>query len=161
MTKDDNHTDDEIPDDPSDGEPADPNPTRLAEPVGNKMPPASKRFRKGVSGNPKGRPKKKSGKSAKVRSRAEIAKAVLLEKHTVMIGGVEHTLTTAELVIHTLRELALSGNVAVARLSDKVREELAPDPGPNVGCLVVPGRLKREAWERLFGKKQPSEDLSE
>lgn len=121
-----------------DGQPGEPG-------VGYKVPPKEHRFKKGESGNPKGRPKGAQGK-------AKAARNVLWERHVVSENDRQVTRTAIELVLMTLRQLAFAGN----NRAFKVMEQLAADydpqkPTKRAGLLVVPGRLTPESWEQLFG----------
>ena len=130
--------DEKIDDQGYDGPPSEPR-------AGFKAPPKEHQFKKGRSGNPKGRPKGKQ-------SNAKIAQKVLRETHVVGEDGRTVTRSTIELIIMTLRQLAFAGN----NRAFKVMEQLAADYDPQkptkpAGVLVVPGRLTAESWEKLFG----------
>ena len=127
-----------IDDEGYDGSPSEPR-------VGYKTPPKEHQYKKGKSGNPKGRPKGAQGK-------AKTARKVLWEKHPVTENDRTVTRTTIALVLLTLRQLAFAGN----NRAFKVMEQLAADydpqkPTKRAGLLVVPGRLTPESWEQLFG----------
>lgn len=74
-----------------------------------KKPPRGRRFKKGESGNPFGRP---SG----ARDRAKILATVASEEHVVGEGRKKRRLTTLELMLLRLRQHALGGKVRAVRL---------------------------------------------
>ncbi|MDC8755187.1 DUF5681 domain-containing protein [Erythrobacter sp. sf7] len=79
------------------------------EPVGYGQPPSKTRFRKGQSGNPRGRPK---------RSRREIPyDAVLGQMVTIREEGRERRVTAAEAFLLQLTQKGLAGDSAAARAS--------------------------------------------
>ena len=113
--------------------------------VGFKAPPKENQFKKGKSGNPKGRPKGAQG-------RASVARKVLWEQHVVSENDRTVTRSTIELILLTLRQLAFAGNNRAFKLMDKLAAEYDPQkPKKSAGRLVVPGRLTPESWEQLFG----------
>jgi hypothetical protein len=80
-----------------------------SEPVGYKQPPRSSRFRKGKSGNPRGRPKNR---------RREIPfDHVLGQMVTIRDGGVEKRVTAAEAFLLHITKRGLEGDSASARAS--------------------------------------------
>jgi hypothetical protein len=84
------------------------------EPTGYRKPPQATRFRKGQSGNPKGRPKgRKSGIAHDV---------VLGQKVVIREGEAERTVTAAEAFLLYLFKRAIEGDGAAANL---LREALA------------------------------------
>ncbi len=79
------------------------------EPVGYGQPPSKTRFRKGQSGNPRGRPKN---------SRREIPyDAVLGQMVTIREEGRERRVTAAEAFLLQLTQKGLAGDSAAARAS--------------------------------------------
>lgn len=113
--------------------------------VGYKAPPKEHRFKKGKSGNPKGRPKGAQG-------RAKVARKVLWEQHVVRETNRRVTRTTIELVVLTLRQLAFAGNNRAFKVMQQLEADYDPQkPKKRAGLLVVPGRLTPESWEQQFG----------
>lgn len=113
--------------------------------VGYKVPPKEHQFKKGKSGNPKGRPKGAQGK-------AKAARKVLWEQHTVSENNRRVTRTTIELVVLTLRQLAFAGNNRAFKVMQQLEADYDPQkPKNRAGRLVVPGRLTPESWEQQFG----------
>lgn len=85
------------------------------EEVGYSKPPASTRFRKGKSGNPKGRPKG---------SRFELPyDAVLGQLVTIRQGGQERQVTAEEAFLLQLSKKGLEGDVIAARQSMEIIEK--------------------------------------
>lgn len=115
--------------------------------VGYGRPPLEHRFKKGRSGNPRGRPKGSQDKRS-------IAQKVLLEEHEVTENGQRVRCTTLQLVLLALRNKAAEGNAPAFKVFEKLDAEFDP-PAPirMGGALVVPGRLTKEAWVELFGAK--------
>ena len=79
------------------------------EPVGHGTPPKASRFRKGKSGNPKGRPKN--------RARELPYNAVLGQMVTIRENGRERRVTAAEAFLLQLTQKGLAGDSAAARAS--------------------------------------------
>lgn len=81
-------------------------------------PPPWAQFRKGQSGNPKGRPKKLSATKAESigqSSSDDVTRAVLTRKVKVVEGGVSKTLTILEAAARAQAAAALKGNVIAQR----------------------------------------------
>jgi hypothetical protein len=119
--------------------------------AGYGKPPAEHRFRKGQSGNPKGRPKGSTSKRATV-------KRVLLEEHEVVEDDRSAPRTTLELILTVLRNLAFAGNNGAFTELEKLeaRYSLEP-PSGKASVLLVPGRLTPEEWTRRFSLKPVSQ----
>jgi hypothetical protein len=76
--------------------------------LGYKKPPKHSRFRKGVSGNPRGRPKGK-------RNFATVLKEILEEKVVINEGRARKTVTKLEAALKQLANKAASGDLVAAR----------------------------------------------
>ncbi|MBL8882403.1 MAG: hypothetical protein JNL45_05040 [Hyphomicrobium sp.] len=114
---------------------------------GYKAPPEAHQFKKGRSGNPRGRPKGAKGKR-------QIAEKVLLEKHEVVEGDRKVQRTTLELILLTLRNKSFEGSNRAFKDLEKLAAKYDPQPQTKrVGLLVVPGRLTMESWRELFEAK--------
>lgn len=110
-------------DDPEDG------------PVGYRNPPRQTRFRKGQSGNPRGR-RKGSG----VRSAAE---KVLDRKVTATVDGQRRKVPITEALVLQLAQRALAGDLRATRDFLKIADQMAavtPDPGRR-GPLVITQKI--------------------
>ena len=81
--------------------------------VGYGKPPKATRFKKGTSGNPSGRPKKKSPQSL---NPGGIIEAIDNEQIEVSDNGKRKTMTKAEIEIRQLFTRAIRGNLPTARL---------------------------------------------
>ena len=92
--------------------------------VGYKSPPRSTRYPAGVSGNPKGRPKRKEG----------LPYARILDRMVTIKDGLEARQVTAEeAFILYLRKKALDGNEAAQDRLEEIqacRRDWDPDLGP-------------------------------
>ena len=122
--------------------------------VGYKQPPKHSRFKKGKSGNPKGRPKSSPGKRA-------ILTRVFGEKRRLenQPRGARVWYSLLELLVMALKQLAVSGHMAATKLFDKVSERHEPtqsDGEPKYGFLVVPEVLTEEEWVEKYS---PKDDL--
>ena len=115
--------------------------------VGYRNPPAASRFRKGQSGNPKGRPR---GRRRELPYEAVLGREVIIREN-----GREGRVTAAEAFLLQLTKRGLDGDNAAARAAiDAIEDKrgiqpLAPDgPLEIVRCIVSPGSVS-SAVERL------------
>lgn len=116
-----------------------------ADDVGYKKPPKNHRFKKGSSGNPKGRPKGK-------RSRKAIIERVLLEKRVIEIDGRLRELTIIELVVLALRQEAIKGKAKAFKTYRSVEVRYGPQENKSkAGYLVIPYVETLEQWMALWG----------
>ena len=103
------------------------------EPIGYGKPPTSTRFRKGQSGNPKGRPRN--------RHREIPYDAVLGQMVTVREGGKEKRVTAAEAFLLQLTQKGLAGDAAAARASleamEKARASRQQAGGPGISKIII------------------------
>lgn len=128
-----------------------------ASPVGYKRPPVAHQFKKGQSGNPKGRPKKST-------SKRNILSRVLGEKQRLngQPRGARVWFTWLELLIMALKKRAISGQVPASKLFDEVSGrfgEQEPQKDLKHGFLIVPEKLTEKEWEARYSPKDlPSGD---
>lgn len=114
--------------------------------VGYGKPPRHGRFQPGRSGNPKGRP-------PGARGRAKIVATIAGETHAVTENGVRQRRSTLELVLLSLRNRAVTGNVKAFRAVHELLQRYGPqEPQQAGGVLVVPERLTPEEWQREVSK---------
>lgn len=90
-------------------------------PVGYKKPPKHTQFKKGQSGNPKGRSKRSDDKHL-----LETLDDVLKQLIPVKQGASTKMMQRIELVIHTLFGQSSKGNVAASKLLLQYAEKAAP-----------------------------------
>jgi hypothetical protein len=115
--------------------------------VGFKKPPKHTQFRKGRSGNPKGRPKERKNFTTSLN-------ALLNERMAVREGGKIRSVTKGEAIALRFVHEALNGNRQFLRDLTKlipeferlVQETSSTRPG---GVLVVPNVTSMEDWERM------------
>ena len=105
-------------------------------------PPARSRFRKGQSGNPRGRPRK--ARTIDRNADADILKR--LDSELVEFQGRKITMREAELRI--LYAKALKGDVRASTLLDRKRSSAGVDVEKSRGgVLVVPSTMSMEEWK--------------
>ena len=109
------------------------------EAVGYRKPPMKRRFKK--SGNSKGRP---TGS----KNRKTIVKAVANEMHSVLENGKHRRLSTLDLVLLRLRNMALEeGNDrAFEELHRLIKAYQPQATHDRAGCLVVSAEMTQEEW---------------
>ena len=117
--------------------------------VAKRAPVGKGRFRKGRSGNPKGRP-------AGAQNIATILPKILSEKITVSINGQSRRISKAEALVQLKLNQAIKGDPHatnhIISLAEKTGRLSRTQEGPPRGVLVVPGIAKnREEWERVHG----------
>jgi hypothetical protein len=113
--------------------------------VGYRNPPVAARFRKGQSGNPKGRPR---GRRTELPYEAVLGQEVIIRE-----GGRERRVTAAEAFILQLTKLGLDGDSAAARAASAAFQDIrGTDPSDEtiefIISIVDPGSVG-PAVERL------------
>lgn len=118
--------------------------------VGYRRPPAETQFKKGQSGNPRGRPPKSD-------SRRAITERVLGETQRLagQPRGARALYTTLEVIVMKVKQLAASGHAQATALYTRIAERHGrQDTGAGpAGYLVVPERLTPEEWEAKYSPK--------
>jgi hypothetical protein len=123
------------------------------EAVGYRRPPASSRFPKGRSGNPRGRPRG--------RHKEPPYEAVLGQMVTIREDGVERRVTAAEAFLLQITKKGLEGDGAAARAAMPAIEEaracrLAREPNEQitiVRVIVRPGSVNSALEPLRLGRK--------
>jgi hypothetical protein len=121
--------------------------------VGFGKPPKRTRFKQGVSGNPKGRPKGR-------RNLATILERTLQEKVVITENGEVRTVTNGEAAIKKLVSKATSGDLGALRqltaLAHLIEDQVVDPPTkqlPDADLKVMQGILKR-----LGGRQKGDDD---
>ena len=98
--------------------------------AGRGRPPAHRRFGRGQK-RAAGRPKGAVGEKA-------IVQKIASELHKIQQAGKSIEVNTIELLLISMRNLAMSGDLRAAKWLTDHRAKIAPDPGEGGGYLVVP-----------------------
>lgn len=119
--------------------------------VGYGKPPKVTQFKKGDSGNPKGRPRKS-------KSQRSIAGRVLneIQRLSGQPRGARVRYKTLELVVMTVKQLSAAGHQQAGKLYTRILEKFGTQhttPGQGGGYIVVPERLTNEEWEARYSPK--------
>jgi hypothetical protein len=125
---------------------------------GRVPPPTKTRFRKGSSGNPRGRPKGAVSLETMTRDFA-------LKTQTVTVFGKPERMTRLQIAILKLKALAANGKPAAVTLHDHVRD-IVTAKGHEGGVLVVPAAASSveefvaEMRERDKDKVEPGTEVN-
>jgi hypothetical protein len=111
--------------------------------VGYGRPPKSRRFTKGQSGNPSGRPKKRGADFNTV------VRTVLSKPMRVIKGGKEATITSLEAVILAAVALAVKGNIQAIKEIIEWNRQLPPEPNGKVYTWYVTDESEEKINEFL------------
>lgn len=119
--------------------------------VGYGKPPAKARFKKGMSGNPKGRPKR-------TRNFKTIVEATLTAPISIRERGKERSVTTLEAVLMRTSSKALQGDNGAAQTVLKYATQagiaVAPEPAPEEAPLTAADQaIFEELTAKLSAKK--------
>jgi hypothetical protein len=118
--------------------------------IGYMNPPKHFQFRKGKSGNPKGRPKKKKSDNI-----GEIIKEVIHKEHIVKIDNKPKKMTYSEVLLRKIFKAALEGDMKAAeeflliyigsKTASKKFKTYEDDTGPNMFFKMI----KLSEWKKL------------
>jgi len=113
--------------------------------VGYGKPPKHTRFKKGQSGNPKGRPKGE-------KNFATIIDDVLGATIVITENGQQRTASKAEAMVMSLTAKAIKGNARAAQTIIKLADRYAPaNTGPQVIYHLSDKPLTGEEWMKKYG----------
>jgi len=116
--------------------------------VGYKNPPRHSQFKKGQSGNPKGRPK--NGRGLKTDLKAE-----LVSKMNIRMNGKDVSGTKQQLMLRTLTVRAASGDISATRvLINLVMQVLGPEDHESGPKRL--SNLDQEILNQLLGRRSSS-----
>ena len=124
--------------------------------VGYKKPPKHSRFKKGRSGNPKGRPKGK-------KNLATVLDGILNERIRIKEGDKILKITKGEAMLKRLVQKALNGDVKATNLMMIALRQFSEDEpaaaAGSFGVLAVPGMVATEDdWAKLAQQQEDQTD---
>ena len=102
---------------------------------GNRTPPKNTQFKKGRSGNPKGRPRR----PARQVSTGSQFRKVAREQIRIEIGGTGYKMSRWDTYVRQIYNMALNRNSSAARLLDQLRRQFPGDllPGDPITYLIT------------------------
>jgi len=130
--------------------------TQQQQKGGRGRPPAHRRFGGGQK-RAAGRPKGAIGEKA-------IVQKIAGELHKIQQNGQTIEVNTIELLLISMRNLAMSSELRAAKWLTDHRAKIAPDPGEGGGYLVVPEVMPIEQWirtETFLNKFRTNPELKE
>lgn len=119
--------------------------------VGYRRPPKASQFKKGQSGNPRGRPPRSPGRRA-------TAERVLGETQRLagLPKGARVRFKTLEVIVMTLKQMTAAGNAKAVLLYTRFVERYGRQETPlyDVGYLVMPEPLTEDEWRARYEPKE-------
>jgi uncharacterized protein DUF5681 len=126
------------------------------EKIGRGHPPSGRQFGRGQRRAP-GRPKGAIGEKA-------IVKEIAGELHEVRDKGEKKLITTYELLLKSMRNLAMSADLRAAKWLSTYLKQKIGDPDDGCGLLVVPEQMPVEKWierQNVLNKFRTDPELRE
>lgn len=116
-------------------------------PVGYGVPPTGSRFKKGISGNPRGRP-------GKNRTRRYAFEQVALRLHEIQQEKNKNLKPALEIILLKLRAKAIEGNKVASDMCERIRgmTEFNQEDYIQPAVLITPEKLTQEEWEARYGR---------
>ncbi len=105
-------------------------------------PPKAKRFTKGTSGNPRGRPRG-------VKNRKTVLTEIGARRQSMKVNGTRLDLSTAETLIHLLHVAAIAGDARALNAMARYRQYLMPETAADEGTLHIVSVEAPETIEEL------------
>lgn len=128
--------------------------------VGYGKPPKNRRFKKGQSGNPRGRPRKKK-ETYDEKTLHECIDIELSETMSVQSDGKMVALTKREIIAKNLMNLAAKGDrKAMDYLRGLDKQNMVNEQKPRGGFLCLQAPMSSNSWEIEMFLKAPSNGLT-
>jgi hypothetical protein len=107
----------------------------------------SGRYLPGLSGNRQGRPRG-------ARNRKKVLEEALLERHRVVQDGAPSLRSTCELILMTVRNLAMRGDLRAIGAFNQLLDSCDPDTSAESHGIIVLPEMDQESWEELTRQQQ-------
>jgi hypothetical protein len=92
--------------------------------------------------------KRNGGRPRGSKNHKTIIRKIANERHTVRINGKRRRVSTLELALHTLGELAFEGKPRAIDHYIQFLDRYRPDPLPGGAYAIAPAKMSPEEWIR-------------